>query len=102
MFAFDGRPLTSANVLSVALKHDDVDAALESVRWPGGVAVLVDKRAIPRATVSWIALPRSKAAAACDFFTVDTAVGRRLYLLFFTANLTGADGHEILPVGGHG
>ena len=56
-----------------------------------------------RATVSWTSLLRSQAAAACDFFTVDTALGRRFYLLFFidvatcrvtlagiTANPTGA------------
>ena len=36
-----------------------------------------------RVTVSWSALLKSQAAAACDFVTVDTALGRRLYLLFF-------------------
>ena len=36
-----------------------------------------------RSTVSWTALLRSQAAAACDFVTVDTALGRRFYLLFF-------------------
>ena len=36
-----------------------------------------------RSTVSWTALLRSQAAAACDFATVDTALGRRFYLLFF-------------------
>ncbi len=35
------------------------------------------------ATVSWTALLRSQAAAACDFVTVDTALERRFYLLFF-------------------
>ena len=34
-------------------------------------------------TVSWAALLKSQAAAACDFVTVDTALGRRIYLLFF-------------------
>ena len=56
-----------------------------------------------RVTVSWAALLKSQAAAACDFVTVDTALGRRIYLLFFidvatrrvtfagmTANPTGA------------
>jgi putative transposase len=33
--------------------------------------------------VSWTALLRLQAAAACDFVTVDTALGRRFYLLFF-------------------
>ena len=36
-----------------------------------------------RSTVSWTAFLRSQAAAACDFATVDTALGRRFYLLFF-------------------
>ncbi len=36
-----------------------------------------------RVTVSWTALLKSQAAAACDFVTVDTALGRRFYLLFF-------------------
>ena len=36
-----------------------------------------------RSTVSWTALLRSQAGAACDFATVDTALGRRFYLLFF-------------------
>ena len=36
-----------------------------------------------RSTVSWTALLRSQAAAACDFATVDTALGWRFYLLFF-------------------
>ena len=33
--------------------------------------------------MSWTALLRSQAAAACDLVTVDTALGRRFYLLFF-------------------
>ena len=36
-----------------------------------------------RSSVSWTALLRSQAAAACDFATVDTALGRRSYVLFF-------------------
>ena len=36
-----------------------------------------------RSTVSWTAFLRSQAAAACDFATVDTALGGRFYLLFF-------------------
>ncbi len=36
-----------------------------------------------RSSVSWTALLRSQAAAACDFATVDTALGRRFYVLFF-------------------
>ena len=36
-----------------------------------------------RSTVSWTAFLRSQAASACDFATVDTALGRRFYLLFF-------------------
>lgn len=36
-----------------------------------------------RSTVSWTAFPRSQGAAACDFVTVDTALGKRFYLLFF-------------------
>ncbi len=36
-----------------------------------------------RSSVSWTAFLRSQAAAACDFATVDTARGRRFYLLFF-------------------
>ena len=36
-----------------------------------------------RVTVTWTALLKSQAAAACDFVTVDTALGRRFYLLFF-------------------
>lgn len=35
-----------------------------------------------RSTVSWTAFLRSQAAAACDFVTVDSALGRRFYLLF--------------------
>ena len=38
---------------------------------------------LTRSTVSWTALLRSQAAAACDFATVDTALGWRFYLLFF-------------------
>jgi putative transposase len=36
-----------------------------------------------RSTVSWTAFLRSQAAAACDFVTVDTALGKRFYLFFF-------------------
>ena len=36
-----------------------------------------------RSTASWTAFLRSQAAAACDFATVDSALGRRFYLLFF-------------------
>ena len=32
--------------------------------------------------MTWTALLKSQAAAACDFVTVDTALGRRFYLLF--------------------
>jgi transposase InsO family protein len=56
-----------------------------------------------RSVVSWTQFLRSQAAVACDFATIDTAVLRRYYLLFFidvgtrevffagiTANPTGA------------
>ncbi len=56
-----------------------------------------------RSTVTWTEFLRSQAAVACDFATIDTAVLRRYYLLFFidvstrevfftgiTANPTGA------------
>ncbi len=36
-----------------------------------------------RSTISWTAFLRSQAAAACDFVTVDTALGKRFYLFFF-------------------
>jgi transposase InsO family protein len=36
-----------------------------------------------RSTVTWTEFLRSQAAVACDFATVDTAVLRRYYLLFF-------------------
>ena len=56
-----------------------------------------------RTTVTWTQFLRCQAAVACDFATVDTALLRRYYLLFFiditsrevlyggiTANLTSA------------
>ena len=36
-----------------------------------------------RTSVTWTQFLRSQAAAACDFITVDTALMRRYYLLFF-------------------
>ncbi len=36
-----------------------------------------------RATVTWSAFLKSQAAVACDFATIDTALLRRYYLLFF-------------------
>lgn len=36
-----------------------------------------------RASTSWSQLLRSQAAVACDFVTIDTALLRRFYLLFF-------------------
>ncbi len=36
-----------------------------------------------RSSVSWTQFLRSQAAVACDFITVDTALVRRCYLLFF-------------------
>ena len=36
-----------------------------------------------RASVTWSQFLRSQAAVACDFVTVDTALLRRCYLLFF-------------------
>ncbi|MGB5760262.1 MAG: integrase core domain-containing protein [Acidimicrobiales bacterium] len=36
-----------------------------------------------RASVTWTQFLRSQAAIACDFATVDTALLRRYYLLFF-------------------
>ena len=36
-----------------------------------------------RSEVTWSQLLRSQAAVACDFFTVDTALLRRYYVLFF-------------------
>ena len=59
-----------------------------------------------RTSLTWTQFLRSQAAVACDFATVDTALLRRYYLLFFidvtnrevlysgiTANPTGARGH---------
>ena len=63
-----------------------------------------------RTSVTWTQFLRSQAAVACDFATVDTALLRRYYLLFFidianrevlyggiTANPTGARGHPSCP-----
>ena len=36
-----------------------------------------------RSTVTWTQFLRSQAAVACDFATIDTALLRRYYLLFF-------------------
>ena len=59
-----------------------------------------------RTSVTWTQFLRSQAAVACDFATIDTALLRRSYLLFFiditnrevfyggiTTNPTGARGH---------
>ncbi len=37
-----------------------------------------------RSEVTWSQFLHSQAAVACDFFTVDTALLRRYYALFFT------------------
>ena len=37
-----------------------------------------------RSALSWSQFLHSQAAVACDFFTVDTALLRRFYVLFFT------------------
>ncbi|MCP3892230.1 MAG: transposase [Desulfobulbaceae bacterium] len=46
-----------------------------------------------RSEVTWSQFLHSQAAVACDFLTVDTALLRRYYLLFFI-DITTRDGHQ--------
>ena len=78
--------------------HDRVSGTHRQILKANGV-----DPALERTEVTWSQFPHSQAAVACDFFTIDTAVLRRFYVLFFihipsreaflagvTANPTGA------------
>ncbi len=114
-----GRPPTSAELRQLAVRlayenptwgHRRIQGELtrlghtiaETTVWQ----ILTDNDIDPspnRSEATWSEFLHSQAAVACDFFTVDTAVVRRYYVLFFikvntrevfyagvTANPTGA------------
>jgi putative transposase len=94
-----GRPSTTSEIRKLVLQMADANptwgyrriagelARLGNTIAPSTVwAILRAANIDPsptRTTVSWTAFLRSQAAAACDFVTVDTAIGKRFYLFFF-------------------
>ena len=115
-----GRPATAPEIRSLVLRlgtenptwgyrriHGELVGLGHRLAYSTVWQILKDQRHRPSArtirTVTWSQFLHSQAAVACDFFTVDTALLRRYYVLFFihiptrqvfyagvTANPTGA------------